>query len=88
MYCPWCEGNMGMGWAGWLAGLLLVLLLVGAAVVVIGLIVWAVVRSTRRGGAGGPGAMRGEPLEILKERYARGELTREEYEERRRDLEA
>jgi putative membrane protein len=27
------------------------------------------------------------PLEILKARYARGEITREEYEQMRRDLE-
>lgn len=34
---------------------------------------------------GGPG--RG-PLDILKERYARGEITREQYEQMRRDLQA
>jgi putative membrane protein len=33
------------------------------------------------------GAARG-PLDILKERYARGEITREQYEQMRRDLEA
>lgn len=28
------------------------------------------------------------PLDILKERYAKGELTREEYEQRKRDIES
>jgi putative membrane protein len=34
---------------------------------------------------GGPSR---RPLDILQERYARGEITREQYEQMRRDLEA
>lgn len=37
---------------------------------------------------GGGGAFRRTPLDILKERYARGELNREQYEQMRRDLES
>jgi putative membrane protein len=33
-------------------------------------------------------ARRNDALEILRERYARGEISREEYESRRRDLAA
>jgi putative membrane protein len=33
-----------------------------------------------------PHMSQSEPLEILKTRYARGEISREEYEEMRRDL--
>ncbi|MHB1005000.1 MAG: SHOCT domain-containing protein [Chloroflexota bacterium] len=32
------------------------------------------------------GLSEGRALEILKERYARGEITRDEYEQMRRDL--
>lgn len=35
----------------------------------------------------GPTATSQSPLEILKARYARGEISREEYEQMRRDLE-
>ncbi|HEY7761049.1 MAG TPA: SHOCT domain-containing protein [Burkholderiales bacterium] len=38
-------------------------------------------------GRNGGGLGRG-PLDILKERYARGQITREQYEQMRRDLEA
>jgi putative membrane protein len=34
-----------------------------------------------------PAQTRQTPVEILKARYARGEITREEYEQARRDLE-
>jgi putative membrane protein len=43
--------------------------------------VWWFVRSVR------PGA-RNAALDILRERYARGEISREEYESQRRDLAA
>ena len=35
----------------------------------------------------GPGPTNQTPLELLKERYARGEISREEYDQMRRDLE-
>lgn len=35
----------------------------------------------------GPAQTHQTPLEILKSRYARGEISREEYEQMRRDLE-
>lgn len=66
----------GMHWAGWLVWL----------VVLVG-VVWLIVRSQ----GGGPSRDRGRatkesPLEILKRRYAAGELSTEEYEERKKRL--
>lgn len=52
-----------------------------AALVVIGALVYLVARSTKK-----PEPSRESPEEILKERYARGEIDREEYEGMLRDL--
>lgn len=41
-----------------------------------------------RPGPGGRGECSGRALEILKERYAKGELTREQFEAVRRDIES
>lgn len=37
-------------------------------------------------GQSGPSQAKGDPLEILKARYARGEMSREEFEQARQDL--
>lgn len=56
-------------------------------VLVLGLIIWAVVAVTRRSGESDSSSGRGESaLEILKRRYARGDVDKEEYEARRKDL--
>lgn len=76
-----------MGWAdgyGWM-GLGWIFMILFWALVIAGLV--AIVRwlGARNNGGGNP---RGKtPLEILQERYARGEIEREEYEQKRRDLE-
>jgi len=76
-------GDWGMGWGGWgmfgAVHMLLwwVLIILGIAV----LIKWLLGGSSR--------AARAEPsraLDILKERYARGEIGKEEFEQRKRDL--
>ncbi len=77
------SGMMGGWWAGanpwWgvLSVAFWLLMLAGVAL----LVVWAI-RQIRPDQAGSRRA-----LEILKERYARGEITREQYEQMRRDLE-
>ena len=48
----------------------------------IGLIVWGITRLTRRDGS----TPKHNPLDIAKERYAKGEITKEEYDQYRKDL--
>lgn len=58
-------------------------------IVVLGLIIWVVVAAARGTGQAGSfdSASRSESaLEILKRRYARGEINKAEYEERKKDL--
>jgi putative membrane protein len=65
--------GFGMGW-GWILGL-----------VVIGAVVWAAMRAGARGGAQPPPRER-TPEEVLRERFARGEIDEEEYRARRKTL--
>jgi putative membrane protein len=51
-----------------------------AIVVTLGFLVWSVLRRLR--------TTNDEALAILRERYARGEITRDEFESRHRDLAA
>jgi putative membrane protein len=50
----------------------------------VALVVWGIRAATRP--RGGEGEHRPSPLDIAKERYARGEISREQYEEMRRTL--
>jgi len=50
----------------------------------IALIVWGITRLSRRGGPAG----RQDALDIARERYARGEITREQFDQIKRDLQS
>ncbi len=81
----WYPGG-GPGWAGFammlLMAVLWILVLVGAVL----LVRWMLERNGGRlAFAGGPPAE--SALEILQKRYARGEITAEQYREMRRELE-
>jgi putative membrane protein len=52
---------------------------------IIALIIWWVTRLTRQGTGGGGGGGK-SPLDIAKERYARGEITKEQFEQLKKDL--
>jgi putative membrane protein len=75
----------GHGWFGWFMGpLFMILVLVAVVVLVVMLVRW-LSGGDRHGARGGPSAKR-TALDILDERYARGEIEHDDYEERRRRL--
>ncbi len=77
----WHFGD-GMGWWMMFGGILMVLLWG----VIIALVVWGVNRLTGRGGSGSTTPEKRDPLDIAKERYARGEISKEEFEQIKKDL--
>ena len=69
--------NQGMGW--WMVfGAILMILFWGG---IITLIIWGIGRLSRRDAIG-----KESPLDIAKERYARGEITKEQFEQIKKDL--
>jgi len=73
----------GGGWFGWILGPLIMVLIVGGIIVAVVFLARSLGRHTHP--AHGP-SHRPDPLDILKERFARGEIDKEEYEDRRRVL--
>jgi len=69
----------GMGW-GW--SVIMLVFWVSVIVGIIFLIRWVVLSTDRRHGV----KTEGSALEILRQRYARGEINKEEFEEKKRDL--
>lgn len=54
--------------------------------IVIGVAVYLIVQATKSKGLESP--FRETPMEILKKRYARGEITKEEFDKMKKDLES
>lgn len=79
------------GWENWwmiLFGIFVMLLFWGGVIALVVLAIRAIVQPSHSRDDKGPRSSSDEtPLEILKRRYAQGEITREEYLESRRDLE-
>lgn len=91
---------MGFGW-GWGHGMGWGWMVIGGALLLF-LLVWAIIMLVRRrehgsmgpmpmcmrmGGMGQPYGDAGDrPLQILKERYAKGEITKEQFDQMKRDL--
>jgi len=80
---PWMMGGWGM------MGMMVIwpiLLLVVGALCVAG-VVWAVQLSSRGGSqSAGSGSVTETPLEILRRRYAAGEITRDQFDDMRRTI--
>jgi len=77
----WMMGDWGMGWFGMIFMLLFwVLVIVG----IVFLIRWLVQNTGGRGSSGvGTGS---QAMEILKERYAKGEITHDEFESMKKEI--
>lgn len=73
--------NGGMGWWMMFGGLFMLVFWGG----IIALIVWGVKKLVERG-SGPANVERADPLDIAKERYARGEISKEEFNQIKRDL--
>ena len=79
------QGMMG-GWGGgWFGGIFMLIFWVLVIVGLVFLIKW-LVQTTRSGSHSISTGTSGSALEILKERYARGEIDKQEFEEKKRDL--
>ncbi len=75
-------GDGGWGW-GWIAGGLMMILVWGGLITLIVLLV----RGVSRPSGSVDGQARPDAHEILAERFARGEISEEEFEQRKRVLE-
>ena len=84
---PWHMWS-GWGWGGMFIGVIFMLLFWGIVITLVFFAIRSLIRSNQSGESRDyPSRQPQTSLEILKERYARGEITRPEYQEMRSDLE-
>ncbi len=81
------SGGFGMMGPGMMGGYGTMFFIPILFIIFLGLIVWAVVAALpKTGGANNADYKSDTPLEILKRRYAQGEIDKEEYETKKKDL--
>lgn len=86
---PYGYGGYGaMHGGSWLGFGLHSLVWILAIAAIVAVVIWVLRASTGSGSAAGERKPRPTALEILDERYARGEIEREDYLARKTDLEA
>lgn len=66
------NNGWGMGF-GWIIGL-----------IILGAIIWIIIKTINQNNK--PARLGKSAFDILKERYARGEISKEEFDERKKDL--
>ncbi|WP_354675034.1 SHOCT domain-containing protein [Cupriavidus alkaliphilus] len=82
----WNWGEFG-GWGMGFGFLFMILFWTLVVLAIVALVRWLMRESQATRGQGKQESPRDKtPLEIVQERYARGEIDREEYEQKRRDL--
>ncbi len=82
-YGPGMMGGYGMGYGGWVWGLLMIAFWIAVIVGIIFLIRWLALSS--RGQERGA-TREDEAMEILRRRFANSEISKEEFEERKKIL--
>ncbi len=84
----WQYGGWGMMGPGMMGGFSWMWLIPVFWMVFLGLIIWAIVASIRSSSEsrGSDFSEADSALELLKKRYARGEIDKQEYEEKKKDL--
>ena len=79
------SGMMGEWGMGWFGGIFMIIFWVFIIVGVVFLIKW-LVQSPKGHSGYGRTEISSKALDILKERYARGEINKQEFEEKKKDL--
>ena len=83
----WRSGGFGMMGPGMMGGFGTMFFLPVLLIVVLGLIVWAMIAALHKPETSDISAHKANsPIEILKKRYAQGEIDKEEYEAKKKDL--
>ena len=84
----WQYGIWGMMGPGMMAGFSWMWLIPVLGIVFLGLIIWAIVAAVHSSSEskGSDSSKADSALEVLKKRYAQGEISREEYKEKKKDL--
>ena len=80
----WWDWNNTWGWWGGMAVMMLLMVVFWGGI--IALIVWGIIKLARQGSSGSGASDKRQPLDIAKERYARGDITKEQFEQIKKDL--
>lgn len=76
------QAHEGMGWWMVFGGIVTILFWAG----VFALVVWVIARLVGHESSGSASGRKSNPLDIARERYARGEITKEQFDQISKDL--